>query len=86
MSKRTLSQLKGRLARQSTWTAIGMAALALSPALPAYAVYLTALAGVSGAVKLLLPEDSTLPKPTTSTTGPTPPATNAADLTGGGVK
>lgn len=85
MSKRTLSHIKGRLARQSTWTAIGMAALALSPALPAYAVYLTALAGVSGAVKLLLPEDSTLPKPATAAV-PTPPAINTADLTGGGVK
>lgn len=84
MSKRTLSHIKGRLARQSTWTAIGMAALALSPALPAYAAYLTALAGVSGAVKLLLPEDSTLPKPATAATVPTPQASTTSATEGDG--
>lgn len=74
MSK-TTNRIRSRLARQSTWSAIGMAALALSPALPAYAAYLTAIAGISGAVKLLLPEDSTLPKGEA--------ASNPTDTTGG---
>lgn len=72
---KTTNRIRSRLARQSTWSAIGMAALALSPALPAYAAYLTAIAGISGAVKLLLPEDSTLPKGES--------ASNPTDTTGG---
>ncbi len=63
----SLTRLKDRLSRQSTWSAIGVMALALVPVVPAAAAALTAIAGVSGGIKLLLPEDSTLPKADTGT-------------------
>lgn len=53
------ARIKGKMKRQSTWSGIGLVALALTPVFPAYAAYLSALAGVSAGLKLILSEDST---------------------------
>ena len=55
----SMSRIKSKLKRQSTWSGIGLVALALTPVFPAYAAYLSALAGVSAGLKLILSEDST---------------------------
>ena len=55
----TTARIKDKLKRQSTWSGIGLVALALTPVFPAYAAYLSALAGVSAGLKLILSEDST---------------------------
>ena len=55
----TTARIKDKLKRQSTWSGIGLVALALAPVFPAYAAYLSALAGVSAGLKLILAEDST---------------------------
>ena len=55
----TTSRIKDKFKRQSTWSGIGLVALALAPVFPAYAAYLSALAGVSAGLKLILSEDST---------------------------
>jgi len=55
----TTARIKSKLKRQSTWSGIGLVALALTPVFPAYAAYLSALAGVSAGLKLILSEDST---------------------------
>ena len=55
----TTARIKDKLKRQSTWSGIGLVALALAPVFPAYAAYLSALAGVSAGLKLILSEDST---------------------------
>ena len=55
----TTTRIKSKLKRQSTWSGIGLVALALTPVFPAYAAYLSALAGVSAGLKLILAEDST---------------------------
>lgn len=55
----SMSRIKIKLKRQSTWSGIGLVALALTPVFPAYAAYLSALAGVSAGLKLILAEDNT---------------------------
>jgi hypothetical protein len=55
----SMSRIKSKLERQSTWSGIGLVALALTPVFPAYAAYLSALAGVSAGLKLILAEDNT---------------------------
>jgi len=55
----SMSRIKSKLKRQSTWSGIGLVALALTPVFPAYAAYLSALAGVSAGLKLIMSEDST---------------------------
>ena len=55
----SMSRIKSKLKRQSTWSGIGLVALALTPVFPAYAAYLSALAGVSAGLKLILAEDNT---------------------------
>ena len=55
----TTARIKDKLKRQSTWSGIGLVALALTPVFPAYAAYLSALAGVSAGLKLILSEDRT---------------------------
>ena len=51
-------KLKKALSRQKTWSGIGLVALALAPVFPAYAVHLTAVAGVAGGLKLILSDTS----------------------------
>ena len=55
----SMSRIKSKLKRQSTWSGIGLVALALTPVFPAYAAYLSALAGVSAGLKLIMAEDNT---------------------------